>query len=180
MEVILINKIKNLGDIGDLVKVRAGYARNYLIPYGKAKFATEQNRLEVEQRRAEYEKRVSEERAVAKEHADKLKDLELSLTVEAMEDGQLYGAVPITEVANLVLQKCGVEIQKQQINFPDGQIRTTGTHPIVFNLHSDVQVQIQLQVIATQRSGDNKESEQKQPDDVAPQQSPIDPKINNG
>ena len=171
MEVILIDKIKNLGDVGDLVKVHSGYARNYLIPYGKAKFATEENRLEIEQRRAEYEKHVSEERALAKERADKLKDLELTLSVQAMEDGRLYGAVGITEVTELVLQACGMEIQKQEINFPEGQIRTVGSHLIVFHLHSDVQVQTQLQVVAAQRTTDNKEKLQDSPEGESTQQT---------
>ena len=171
MEVILIDKIKNLGDVGDLVKVRSGYARNYLIPYGKAKFATEQNRLEVEQQRAEYEKHVSEERALAKERADKLKDLELTLSMQAMEDGRLYGPVSITEVAELVLQACGVEIQKQEINFPEGQIRTTGSHPIIFHLHSDVQVQTQLQVVAAQGTTAEKDDQQDPPEGEPTQQT---------
>lgn len=160
MEVILIDKIKKLGDVGDLVKVRPGYARNYLIPYRKAKFATEENRLEIEKRRAEYEKHVSEERAQAQERAEKLKVAELTLTVQAMEDGRLYGPVNITEVSELVLQSCGIEIQKQEINFPDGQIRTVGSHAIVFNLHSDVQVQTQLHVVAAQRAGSHQDEQQ--------------------
>ncbi|MXX98810.1 MAG: 50S ribosomal protein L9 [Gammaproteobacteria bacterium] len=172
MEVILIDKIKNLGDVGDLVKVRPGYARNYLIPYGKAKFATEQNRLEIEQRRAEYEKHVSEERAQAKERADKLQDLELTHTVQAMEDGRLYGPVSIADVCDLVSQKSGVEIQKQEINFPEGQIRTVGSHPIIFHLHSDVQVRTQLQVVAAQQTGSDKDTEQEQQEGEAPQQTP--------
>ena len=159
MEIILTDKIKNLGDIGDLVKVRPGYARNYLIPYGHAKFATEENRLEVEQRRIEYEKQVSEERGLAKERADKLKDLELTHVAQAMEDGQLYGAVSATTISDLILQNCQVEIHKQEINFPEGQIRTTGSHTVMLSLHSDVQLQIKLQVIAAQRPGGNKEKE---------------------
>ena len=172
MEVILIDKIKNLGDVGDLVKVRRGYARNYLIPYGKAKFATEQNRLEIEQRRAEYEKHVSEERAQAKERADKLQDLELIHTVQAMEDGRLYGPVSIADVCDLVSQKSGVEIQKQEINFPEGQIRSVGSHPIIFHLHSDVQVRTQLQVVAAQQTGSDKDTEQEQQEGESPQQTP--------
>ena len=170
MEVILIDKIKNLGDVGDLVKVRSGYARNYLIPYGKAKFATEENRLEVEQRRAEYERQVSEERALAKERADKLKDITLIHNVQAMEDGRLYGPVSATEISELILQASGVEIQKQEINFPEGQIRTTGSHPIVFHLHSDVQLQVQLEVVAIQQSSGDENTKQEHSDDGAPQQ----------
>ncbi|MBC6413614.1 MAG: 50S ribosomal protein L9 [Chromatiales bacterium] len=171
MEVILIDKIKNLGDIGDLVEVRCGYARNYLIPYQKAKFATEENRLEIEQRRAEYEKQVSEERAAAKQLGDKLEDLELSLVVQAMEDGQLYGSVSAAEIADMIVQKCGVEIKKQDINFPQGQIRTIGSHPVIFSLHSDVQIQTQLQVIAAQSSGDKNNTKQQQPKNDSSQQS---------
>ena len=179
MEVILIDKIKNLGDVGDIVKVRSGYARNYLIPYGKAKFATEENRLEIEQRRAEYEKHVSEERALAKARADKLKDLEFTLEVQAMEDGRLYGPVSLTEVSELVLQKCGVEVQKQEVNFPEGQIRTLGSHPVVFHLHSDVQVETQLQVVASQRASSDKNEQEENPEDESPQQDSNTPKTDS-
>ena len=170
IEVILIDKIKNLGDVSDIVKVRSGYARNYLIPYGKAKFATEENKQEVEQRRAEYEKQVSEERALAKERADKLKDVALTHTVQAMDDGRLYGPVSATEISELVLQACEVEIQKQEITFPEGQIRTTGTHPVVFNLHSDVQVQLQLEVVAAQQSDTSEDIRQELSEGETPQQ----------
>ena len=148
MEVILIDKIKKLGDIGDIVKVRSGYARNYLIPYSKAKFATEKNRLEIERRRAEYERQVSEERDLAKDRAKELTHLELIISVQTMEDGRLYGPVSTTELSELVREKCGVEVQKQDINFPEGQIRALGSHPVIFNLHSDVQVKTQLQVVS--------------------------------
>ena len=171
MEIILIDKIKNLGDVGDIVKVRSGYARNYLIPYGKAKFATEENRLEIEQRRAEYERHVSEERALAKERAEKLEGLELTIGMQAMEDGRLYGPVSITEVCELVLQKCGVEIQKQEVNFPEGQIRSLGSHSIVFHLHSDVQVETQLQVVAAQQSSSDESTQQETLDDQPQQES---------
>ncbi len=189
MEIILIDKIKNLGDVGDLVKVRSGYARNYLIPYGKAKFATEENRLEIEQRRAEYERHVSEERASAKERAEKLKDLELTISMQAMEDGKLYGPVSITEVCELVLQKCGIEVQKQEINFPEGQIRSLGSHSILFHLHSDVQVETQLQVVAAQQSSSGENTQQKKPEDHPsqetsedhpPQETPDAPKADSG
>ncbi len=173
MEIILIDKIKNLGDVGDIVKVRSGYARNYLIPYGKAKFATEENRLEIEQRRAEYERHVSEERALAKERAGKLEGLELTIGMQAMEDGRLYGPVSITEVCELVLQKCGIEIQKQEVNFPEGQIRSLGSHSIVFHFHSDVQVEIQLQVVAAQQSSSDERTQQESPEDQ-PQQENLD------
>ena len=176
MEIILIDKIKNLGDVGDIVKVRSGYARNYLIPYGKAKFATEENRLEIEQRRAEYERHVSEERALAKERAEKLEGLELTIRMQAMEDGRLYGPVSITEVCELVLEKCGIEIQKQEVNFPEGQIRSLGSHSIVFNLHSDVQVETQLQVVAAQQSSSD-ESTQQETLDAQPQQESSDDKL---
>ena len=176
MEIILIDKIKNLGDVGDIVKVRSGYARNYLIPYGKAKFATEENRLEIQQRRAEYERHVSEERALAKERAEKLEGLELTIKMQAMEDGRLYGPVSITEVCELVLQKCGIEIQKQEVNFPEGQIRSLGSHSIVFNLHSDVQVETQLQVVAAQQSSSD-ESTQQETLDAQPQQESSDDKL---
>jgi len=152
MEVILVDKIKNLGDIGDIVKVRRGYARNYLIPYGKAKFATEQNRIEVEQRRAEYEKQVSESRALAKQRAEAIQNAELKLTAQVMEDGRLYGTISVAEVIALVLQTCGVEVHKQEIDFPEGRIRTSGSHPVVFSLHDEVQLESQLHVVAAQPS----------------------------
>ena len=174
MEIILIDKIKNLGDVGDIVKVRSGYARNYLIPYGKAKFATEENRLEIERRRNEYERHVSEERALAKERAEKLKGLDLTISVQAMEDGRLYGSVSITEVCELVLQKCGVEVQKQEINFPEGQIRSLGSHAVVFHLHSDVQVETQLRVVSAQQSSSDENTRQESPEDQTVQETPAD------
>jgi len=152
MEVILVDKIKNLGDIGDIVKVRRGYARNYLVPYGKAKFATEQNRIEVEKRRAEYEKQVSESRALAKQRAAAIENAELKLTAQVMEDGRLYGTISVAEVIALVSQICGVEVHKQEIDFPEGRIRTSGSHTVVFNLHDEVQLESQLHVVAAQPS----------------------------
>ena len=172
MEIILVDKIKNLGDVGDVVKVRSGYARNYLIPYGKAKFATEENRLEIEQHRAKYERQVSEERALAKERAEKLKGLELTIGMQAMEDGRLYGPVSITEVCELVLQKCGIEVQKQEVNFPEGQIRSLGSHSIVFHLHSDVQVETQIEVVTAQQSSFDKSTQREKPEEQSLRENP--------
>lgn len=148
MEVILTSKIKNLGDVGDIVKVRPGHARNYLIPYGKAKFATEENRKEFEARRAEYERQVAAERVAAQERADKLKAIELTIVAQVAADDKLYGPISNTEVAELASQLSGIEVHRQEVNFPDGQARTVGEHKVVFYLHSDVSVETKLTVVS--------------------------------
>ena len=171
MEVILTSKIKNLGDVGDIVKVRAGYARNYLIPYNKAQFATEENRKAFEARRAEYEKQVAAEQAVARERAEKLQAIELTIAAQVVSDGKLYGPISNTEVAELASRLSGTDIQRQEVNFPDGQARTVGEHRVVFYLHSDVSVETKLKVISDSTE-QQQEDETRQPEQVA-----VDPSV---
>lgn len=168
MEVILTSKIKNLGDVGDIVQVRAGYARNYLVPYGKAQFATEENRKAFEARRAEYEKKVAAERQAARERAEKLKAIELTVVSQVVSDNKLYGPISNTKVAELASRLSGVEIQRQEVSFPDGQVRTVGEHKVVFYLHSDVSVETKLTVISDS-------AEQQQEDEIRTSEEVVNP-----
>lgn len=147
MEVILLEKVDNLGDLGSLAKVRAGYARNYLIPYGKAKYATAENIAEFEARRAELEKAAAEQLALAQERAEQLNDLEITLTAKAGTEGKLFGSVGAQDIANAA-EMGGVNIQRREVRLPNGPIREAGEYEIVIALHTDVQAKLSVVVEA--------------------------------
>ncbi len=147
MEVILLDRIRNLGNLGDKVNVRPGYGRNFLIPQGKAIPATGENLHVFEERRAELEQKAAESLTLAKEKAEKLADLNIVITARAADEGKLYGSVGTAEIAHAISQGV-LEIEKSEINLPTGVIREVGEYDIDVNLHSDVTITIKVTVEA--------------------------------
>ncbi|MCX7627632.1 MAG: 50S ribosomal protein L9 [Methylophilaceae bacterium] len=146
MEVILMEKVANLGQLGDVVKVKNGYARNYLIPQGKAKRATEANKAEFAARRAELEKRQAEILAQAQARAEKLSGLLLQITQKAGVDGRLFGSVTNSDIAE-ALKAQGYEVSKAEIRMPAGPLKVVGDHQVSIALHHDVVVDITVSVL---------------------------------
>ena len=149
MQVILLEKIVNLGGLGDVVKVKDGFARNYLIPHGKAKRATPGNVAEFEQRRAELEQAQAEALAKAQEKGAKLDGLMLQITQKAGVDGKLFGSVTNVDVS-AALKDQGFDIPKAAIRMPQGPLKTVGDHPLKIALHADVVVTVTVSVLGEQ------------------------------
>ena len=149
MQVILLEKIANLGGLGEVVKVRDGFARNYLIPEGKAKRATPENVAEFEKRRADLEQAQNEALAKAQEKAGKLDGLTIQVTQKAGVDGKLFGSVTNVDISE-ALKGQGHEVAKAQIRMPQGPLKTVGDHPIKIALHADVLVTVTVSVLGEQ------------------------------
>ncbi len=147
MEVILLEKIANLGNLGDNVAVKAGYARNFLLPFGKATPATAANVEAFEARRAELEKIAAEKKAGADARAAKLADLSVTITANAGEEGKLFGSIGTRDIADAVTA-AGVEIEKSEVRLPEGPLRNVGEFDVVVQLHSDVETTVKLIVVA--------------------------------
>lgn len=142
MDVILLEKVHNLGNLGDKVAVRPGYGRNYLIPRGKAAPATALNLKKFEARRAELEKAANEALAAAEQRAEALRALgKVTLTSKAGEEGKLFGSVGTVDIAEAITQ-AGVKLEKQEVRLPAGPLRMVGECEITIHLHPDVNVQI--------------------------------------
>ncbi len=146
MNVILLERVRNLGNIGDNVSVKPGYGRNYLIPHGKAVAATDRNVAEFEARRAELEKAAADQLAAAQKQAESLKDLTVTIAAKAGDEGKLFGSVAPRDIAKAVTD-AGVEIAKHQVVMSEGVIRHTGEYPIDLQLHMDVTATITLNVV---------------------------------
>ena len=146
MQVILMEKLANLGALGDVVKVKDGYARNFLIPQGKAKRATEANLKVFEAKRAELEKAQAEQLAQAQERGSKLDGLMVQIAQKAGVDGRLFGSVTNYDIVE-ALQKQGFEIERAQVRMPAGPIKQVGDTSIAIALHSDVVVNITVSVL---------------------------------
>jgi large subunit ribosomal protein L9 len=149
MQVILMEKVANLGNLGDVVKVKDGYARNFLIPHGKAKRATEENLKAFESRRAELEKAQNEQLAKAQEHGAKLEGLTIQITQKAGPDGRLFGSVTNYDIVES-LNKQGHEVERSQIRMPQGPLKQVGEFPIQIALHTDVTATIKVAVLGEQ------------------------------
>ena len=149
MQVILLEKVANLGGLGDVVKVRDGFARNFLIPHGKAKRATRENLAEFEQRRSDLEKAQSEQLAAAQEKAARLDGLMLQITQKAGVDGKLFGSVTNADVSE-ALKKQGFDVPKATIRMPQGPLKNVGDHPLKIALHTDVIVTVTASVLGEQ------------------------------
>jgi large subunit ribosomal protein L9 len=149
MQVILMEKVVNLGALGDVVKVKDGFARNYLIPQGKARRATAANLKEFEGRRGELEKRANEALVSAQERAAKLEGQKVDITQKAGPDGRLFGSVTNADIAE-ALTKGGVAVKKAEIRMPAGSLKHIGEFPIVVHLHADVEANIVVHVVAEQ------------------------------
>jgi len=147
MQVILLSKVENLGGLGDMVKVRPGYARNYLIPYGKAKPATKENIAEFEARRAELERLAAEQLAAAQERAAKLEGQSVTVTSKVGAEGKLFGSVGTAEIAEAVSAQTGVKVEKREVRLLEGAFRTTGEFEVTLHLHSDVDATLTVVVV---------------------------------
>ncbi len=149
MQVILMEKVVNLGGLGDVVKVKDGFARNYLIPQGKAKRASEKNLKEFENRRVELEKKANEQLAGSQERAAKLEGMKIEIAQKAGADGRLFGSVTNADIAES-LGKQGLTVKKAEIRMPTGTLKHVGEFPIVIQLHSDVLANIVVHVVPEQ------------------------------
>lgn len=149
MQVILLEKVKNLGDLGDTVKVRSGYGRNFLLPKGKALPATEPNRKVFEERKAELVKKAQDSINAAKIRAEKLAGKTLTIKALASEEGKLYGSVGPAEIMQAA-EALKLDVHKHEIDMVTGAIRTTGTFEVAVRLHSEVETSLTI-VVEEQR-----------------------------
>jgi large subunit ribosomal protein L9 len=146
MEIILMQKVANLGNIGDKVKVKAGYGRNFLLPQGKATLATPENVAKFEARRAEFEKVAKDELSSAQSRAAKLEGFKLSLTAKAGGEGKLFGSVGNSDIIE-GLKKAGHTLERSEVRMPNGPIRQAGEHVVQLHLHTDVNVDLPVVII---------------------------------
>ena len=147
MEVILLEKVAKLGDLGDKVNVKSGFGRNFLIPYGKAVPATEENLKEFESRRAELQANADEILSAARDKAEKMTDLSITIKANAGDEGKLFGSVGTKDISD-ELAKNGFDVKKSEVRLPTGAIREIGEYDINLQLHSDVNVVIKIIVAA--------------------------------
>ncbi len=147
MEVILLEKVENLGNLGDRVNVKPGYGRNFLIPSGKATPATEEHIKAFEERRAELEKAAAEALSAAEARRDKLADMTVTITAKAGDEGKLFGSVGTSDIAEAVIA-AGVQIERQEVRMPEGAFRQLGEYQVAIHLHSDVNTEITVIVAA--------------------------------
>jgi len=147
MDIILLQKVANLGQIGDRVKVKSGYARNFLVPTGKATMATAANIAKFEAQRHELEAKAHEELASAQARAEKFADFKLELRAKAGSEGKLFGSIGTSDIAEAA-EKAGYPIVRSEVRMPNGPIRSTGDHPVQLHLHTDVDVTLTITVVA--------------------------------
>ncbi len=147
MDVILLEKIHKLGDLGDKVKVKSGFGRNYLIPSGKAVSATTENIAKFEAKRAELEKLHQEALTLANGRAEKLNDLNISISRRASAEGKLYGSIGTVDIVEAVNQQTDAELVKHEVRLPDGPIRNIGEHKLIIQLHADISSTIIVNII---------------------------------
>ena len=147
MEVILLTKVANLGNIGDKVKVKPGYGRNFLLPSGKAALATAANLKKFEERRAELEKAAFDSLSGAEKRAKQLEGFKLELTAKAGTEGKLFGSVGTADIAE-ALTKAGIEIERSEVRLPGGPIRLIGEHTVKLHLHTDVEIDLPVTITA--------------------------------
>jgi len=147
MQIILLEKVANLGGLGDIVKVKEGYARNFLIPQGKAKRATEANLKDFEARRAELEKHQAEVLAAAHVRAEKLAGFATTISQKAGVDGRLFGSVTNHDIAEALTKASGVAVSKMEVRLPEGPFKAIGEYDVVIALHHDVTVDVKITVV---------------------------------
>ncbi len=169
MEIILLEKIENLGSLGDVVHVRPGYARNYLIPSGKAKYATEENLAEVQAHRAELEQRAREALSALEQRHEVLNGLELVVHAETHQEGKLFGSVGATEIARAATE-AGVELERSEIRLPDGPLRSLGDFDVLVHLHVNVEpvLKVRVEASGTVAAELDDDAEQEETDDANP------------
>ncbi len=146
MNVILLDKVENLGDIGDLVTVKPGYGRNFLLPSGKASLATPANIKEFETQRVELEKQAAEEMASAKARAELVQGMQLVITANVGAEGKLFGSVGPIDITE-ACEKVGVEIARSEVRMPDGPIHEVGEFTVGLHFHSDVNAEITVKIV---------------------------------
>ena len=146
MQVILLDKVANLGNLGDVVKVKDGYARNFLIPSKRARRATEGAIKEFEARRADLEKVAADKLSAAQALGEKLSGKTVTLSQKAGVDGRLFGSVTNADIAE-GLKKLGFDIAKAQVRLPTGPLKTVGDHPVLVAAHTDVAVEVTVRVV---------------------------------
>jgi len=150
MDVILLQKVANLGGIGDRVKVKSGYGRNYLLPSGRATLATAANVARFEARRAELEKHAGEELRSAQERAEALRGFSLTITAKAGTEGKLFGSVGTNDIAE-GCTAAGHRVSRSEVRLPNGPIRTVGEHQVAVHLHTDVEVTLTVIIVAEEQ-----------------------------
>jgi large subunit ribosomal protein L9 len=146
MQVILLEKVVNVGDLGEVVKVRQGYARNFLIPQGKAKRATPENLKLLEEKRSELEKAAGERLAKAQAQAEKIEGVTIQVTQKAGVDGRLFGSVTNVDVVDALLG-LGHTVEKSMVRMPEGPLKHVGDFPLTIALHTDVMTHITVTVL---------------------------------
>ena len=147
MDVILLTKVANLGNIGDRVKVKSGYGRNFLLPKGKATLATPDNVKKFEARRAELEKIAREQFQDAESRAAAFKDFKLQITAKAGTEGKLFGSIGTADIAEACTAQ-GHKLARSEVRLPTGPLRTVGDHVIALHLHTDIDVQLPVTITA--------------------------------
>lgn len=146
MEVILLQKVRNLGALGDVVRVKPGFARNYLIPYGKAISATDGNKARFEQERAEFERKQNETLAAAKARAEKMTGMTLQVVRKVSDEGKLFGSVSIRDICDTAKAN-GFELERTEVHLPSGPLKDIGDHEVGVSLHPEVNFNIIVSVI---------------------------------
>ncbi len=147
MEIILLQRIKNLGKLGDKVSVKAGYGRNYLIPQGKAVAATEANTAAFEARRAELEKQEAAVLAAAQARAEQLNDVNVVITSKAGDEGKLFGSIGTRDIAD-ALTGAGLAVDRSEVRLPNGLLRNVGEYNVAIQLHHDVIAEVLVTIVA--------------------------------
>ena len=147
MEIILLQKVANLGQIGDRVKVKSGYARNYLVPTGKATMATAANIAKFEAQRAELEAKAHQELGAAQERARQFENFKLEIKAKTGAEGKLFGSIGTADIAEAAVQ-AGHPISRSEVRMPTGPIRITGEHQVQLHLHTDVDVTLTVTIVA--------------------------------
>lgn len=147
MEIILLEKIANLGNMGEKVNVKPGYGRNYLVPQGKAAAATAENIAEYEARRVELEKASADSLTAARARREELHEKEITITSHAGEEGKLFGSVGTADIAH-ALTEIGITVERHEVRLPEGAFRVVGEHEVMIQLHTDVDATIKLLIEA--------------------------------
>jgi len=147
MEVILLEKVANLGNIGDKVKVRSGFGRNFLLPQGKATLATPVNVAKFEARRAELEKNAQDQLKSALERAEAMKEFRLTITAKAGTEGKLFGSIGTSDIADAAT-RAGFKVTRSEVRLPNGSIRMVGEHNVNLHLHADVDFNLPVTIVA--------------------------------
>ena len=147
MEVILLQKVANLGNIGDRVKVRSGFGRNFLLPQGKATLATPDNIARFEARRAELERSAREHLVSAEERAAAMKDFKLTVHAKAGTEGKLFGSIGTSDIAEACTQ-AGFKVERSEVRLPSGPLRMVGEHTVNLHLHADIDVPLHVTIVA--------------------------------